>query len=212
MSRSRVTALLGVALALLAAILALELFLGYRADAQSGVPPAPGRAPPPPLSPPTFELPAIAQLSETTARPLFLPGRRVPEEADEAAAQPASRARAPEVMRLALSAVVIVEDRRVALLNDIATGRLSRVSVGDRVGGWRVIEIRDDSVVIENTSGRQELALRTFLPPPATARSNTPGEAAQRSAASRDGAEASDVRRPRRPRRGPRQRRLRDDR
>ncbi|MDX1434510.1 MAG: hypothetical protein R3286_18855 [Gammaproteobacteria bacterium] len=204
MSAPRLTVLLAAMLAVLLAVAALELRHGI--DREVVRVPAPDAvATPPAVAAPAFELAGIERLSETTARPLFMPGRRMPVEIESPAVQAPSADRAPDMRRLALSAIVIVEDQRVALLSDLASGSLSRVREGDSVGGWRVLEIRDDSVVIESDASREELPLRTFeapvLPPPAR---NPPTVPAQ-PAAAQAGTEDAGVRRPRRPRRGPRQ-------
>lgn len=205
MSPPRLTVVLAFLLAVLVATTALELRHGVGDEPRAGAA-APAGSPPAPVTAPTFTLPGIERLAETTARPLFIPGRRMPEESDEPAAEMTAPLRAPEIRSLALSAIVIVEDRRVALLNDVATGDLSRAREGDSVSGWRVLEIRDDSVVIENDSSRQELPLRTFAPPPLPPVRNPPTVAAQPSAGEA-GPDEADIRRPRRPRRGPRERR-----
>ena len=201
MSPVRLTVLLVILFCALSALAALELYYGIDAGVDTG-PPASATPPPALASLPAFELPDLEDLAETTTRPLFVPGRRMPEDtAQEPAPETPEPVRAPEIRRLSLSAVVIVEDQRVALLNDVATGSISRVREGDSVSGWRVLEIRDDSVVVENGSNREELPLRSFEPPPPPQAARNPPAVTARRSAARDGAENPDVKRPRRPRR-----------
>ena len=117
------------------------------------------------------------------------------------------RAAKPDAKRYALSAIIIVDDERVALLTDTATGGLSRVKEGESIAGWRVAEIREESAVLSNGEVREELALRVFGPPAVAPRSRKAAtgtrreQRAQRAEAATDG---TLLRRPRRPKRGPR--------
>lgn len=132
---------------------------GGRAERQSG---APDEVAPVPL----FALAERESFSETLTRPLFMPNRQPP--APEAASSdaPAPIAAQPSAGRFALSAIIIVDEKRIALLTDTATGSLHRVGEGENVAGWRVEEIDEGGAVLVNGDNREELALRTFGPPP----------------------------------------------
>ena len=157
---------------------------------------------------PRFTLADRETFSETITRPLFMPNRQPPESDASAPREPVGRVAKSDAKRYALSAIIIVDDERVALLTDTATGGLSRVKEGESVAGWKVEAIREESAVLINGDTREELALRTFGPPivapkprraPAGAKRRPP---AQRAEAPANG---SPPKRPRRPRRAPRQ-------
>ncbi len=193
-------------LVVLAALLAAELRfeVGAGSGRQSiGRGGAPATASPAPL----FILAERVSFSETLARPLFMPNREPPgtESASPLPAPPTAKANAN---RYALSAIIIVDNERIALLMDTATGSLSRVREGESLAGWRVEEIRADGAVLKNGDTREELVLRTFGPP--APRSATPGRrtgTARKEAAQPAGKNSgTPSNRPRRPKRGPRQR------
>jgi hypothetical protein len=200
MMHARSSGWLLLTLMVLAALLAAELHfeLGAGAGGQSihgGR--APARASPAPL----FTLADRASFTETLTRPLFMPNRE-PLAAESAAALPAPRAARPNANRYALSAIIIVDNERIALLKDTATGGVSRVREGDSLAGWRVEEIHAAGAVLSNGDTREELVLRTFgaptpapVPAPRVSERRTAGSDAQALA-----------KRPRRPKRGPRHR------
>lgn len=130
---------------------------------------------------PLFALADRDTFSETLDRPLFMPGREpytVPAVPTETAAPAAVR---PSASRYVLSAVIIVGDERIALLTDTATGVARRVREGERVAGWRIDAIHDNSAVLRTGDTTEELYLRTFGPPAPAA--NRPGTNGSRSPA-----------------------------
>lgn len=189
-------------LAVLAALLAAELH--FEVGAGSGRPfigrgSAPAAASPAPL----FVLAARENFSETLTRPLFMPNREPPA-AESESALPAPRAARPNANRYALSAIIIVDDERIALLMDTATGSVSRVREGDSLAGWRVEEIHAGGAVLSNGDTREELSLRTFGAPVLVPRSPK-RRAADASKQPAGGDAQARPKRPRRPKRGPRQ-------
>ncbi len=118
-----------------------------------------------PVPVPRFALVDLESFSETLTRPLFMPDRRPPEEGSADSAVPEVRAASPKANRYALSAIIIVDNERIALLTDTATGDLNRVREGGSVAGWRVETIREDGAVLTNGDNREELTLRHFGPP-----------------------------------------------
>ncbi len=154
---------------------------------------------------PQFALVDRERLSETLTRPLFMPDRQPPADTPAAAPVGASREARPNANRYSLSAIIIVDDKRIALLTDTATGRLKRVREGESIAGWQVEEIHEDSAVLSNGDTREELSLRTFGAPAARPRPSErrAGADASSRAAARDSGALPD--RPRRPKRGPRQ-------
>lgn len=146
-----------------------------------------------------FSLDDRESFADTLARPLFMPNRR-PAAAEVAQAPaPTTQPARPSANRYALSAIIIVDNERIALLTDTATGGLSRVREGDSFAGWQMESIRADGAVISNGDTREELSLRTFAPPvprpPRPTAVPVPGQSA--------GSESERLpNRPRRPKRG----------
>jgi hypothetical protein len=199
--RARSSAWLLLTLMVLAAVLAAEL--RFEVGAGSSRPSTRRGSAPAVASPaPLFTLADRASFSETLARPLFMPNREPPE-TESASPPPAPRAAKPNAHRYALSAIIIVDNERIALLMDTATGSLSRVREGESLAGWRVEEIRADGAVLNNGDTREELVLRTFGPP--ALRSASPGRR-KKAAQPADKNSGALPNRPRRPKRGPRQR------
>lgn len=192
---------------LLLSLLGLALLAGaelhYQVGTGSGREAAGTGAPPSAAVPvPLFVLEDREKLSETLARPLFLPNRQPLEAGASASPQPESRVARPKANRYALSAIIIVDDERVALLTDTATGGLSRVREGESLAGWQVEEIHESGAVLSNGDTREELALRTFGAPAATPPKRRAGDATGRPVRNDAGALPN---RPRRPKRVPRQ-------
>ncbi len=115
---------------------------------------------------PRFALPDRESFSETLSRPLFMPNREPSATASIEPPPAAPRAQSPNVNRYAVSAIVIVDNERIALLADATTGRLIRVREGELVAGWRVERIDASSAVLINGDTREELSLRSFEAPP----------------------------------------------
>jgi hypothetical protein len=130
-------------------------------------------------------LPELALLSATRERPLFYEGRTYPEPEPEASAAGGpgamtDAAPAPVTVPLGavkLSAIVIVDQQRVALLREPGSAESRYLGVGGSVNGWTVAEIRTDSVLLRNGTSTEELKLWTFEPIP------LPGPAARASGA-----------------------------
>jgi hypothetical protein len=150
---------------------------------------------------PHFALEDRENLSDTLTRPLFMPNRQPLQGAAPESTQPIAPVARPSANRYALSAIIIIDNERIALLTDTATGGLSRVREGESLAGWQVEKIHESGAVLSNGDTRQELALRTFaapVPRPSKARG---ADKAPRPASRDTGALPN---RPRRPKRGPR--------
>lgn len=66
-------------------------------------------------------------------------------------------------------------DGRIWAVLNVRGGNTQTVRVGDRVGGWRVVEIRADSVTVQKGSERTRLAFGLNTPQPQDALSAAPG-------------------------------------
>ena len=165
----------------------------------------------PPL--PHLDLAALSALTETTRRPLFTVDRRPPltEAADDPADADDELAEVrTSPLRFSLSAVVIVDGQALAYLSEVGGGSLTRLRRGESIDGWRLDEIRPDAVVLQNGEQRTELLLRRFEPPPIGLELD-PDDLGEFIDEDEDWDDEeffddeSELRRPRRPKRGPRQ-------
>ena len=156
---------------------------------------------------PLFALADRESFSETLTRPLFMPNRQPPGEVAAESPLPAARAARPNANRYVLSAIIIVDNERIALLTDTATGGLSRVRVGESLAGWQVEEIHEDGAVLSNGDTRENLSLRSFGPPAPRPESPRRRTGSARETAAQPAGKNSGLllNRPRRPKRGPRQ-------
>jgi hypothetical protein len=188
----------------LSTLVAVELHYGV-GKGSAGRSPADATGTSPATAPgPLFALADRDSFSETLSRPLFMPNRQPVGDAAAPAAAPAARAARPNANRYTLSAVIIIDDERIALVTDTATGGSSRVREGESLAGWQVKAIRDDSAVLSNGDTTEELSLRTFAPPaPVTA--PAPRRSPDTGGRSREQASNALPDRPRRPKRRPRQ-------
>jgi hypothetical protein len=103
---------------------------------------APENTPPEAPPVPSFALAERESFSTTVERPLFLPNRQPVGVEQAATTAPAAQTTRPSANRYALSAIIIVDEERIALLTDTSTGGLTRVREGERVAGWQVEKAR----------------------------------------------------------------------
>ena len=204
--RARSSSGLLLSLVVLSALVAAELRfeVGTSPGGQAvGQASAPVEAAPVPL----FALADRERFSQTLTRPLFMPNRQPPL-SEAAAPVQAPRATAPPSANpYALTAIIIVDDERLALLTDTATGGVTRVREGESIAGWQVEKIHEDRAVISNGDTREELSLRTFGPPAARPRSPTRRTGTRRQTAAQPPGKnrGASPKRPRRSKRKPRQ-------
>ncbi len=131
--------------------------------ARPEIPPAAGApkvALPAPL--PTFALPAVARLTETIDRPLFLPARR-PVEAEK----PPPAAETPKVdapLEVVVSGVIMAEKRQFALVRRQAGGETLRLAAGDTIDGWTVTSVLPDRVLFLRDETTKEIELKDLTP------------------------------------------------
>ena len=210
---NRMTLLLLVLAGALGALLAAQEQLGLVDDGaiEARSPPAPATLE---NGPDAVEMPVseLTALTETVQRPLFNRDRRpVPESTPTPEPEaPAVAARQEPPPAVELSAIVILDGRRMALFRGAGAGATSvRAEEGEQVQGWTLSEVRSDGVTLERNGQRHEIALRTFRPPPQRAKPARRTRRAVRQQATESEAEQRDsapVPRPRRPARGQRKR------
>ena len=136
----------------------------------------------------------LSGMDQTAARPLFRRDRRpppiapvieapkMPEPAKPPKAVTAPVSEPAPVFRHALSAIVIADGEAFAYLRKADETDLARLRRGETIDGWRLEEVRPDSVVLTHGPTRTEVELR---PPQPSAQPGLP-------AAARDGVRPPD--------------------
>lgn len=120
-------------------------WLSLHAGRQSGLAPAAMAGPAAQIA----ATPALSDFAETERRPLFVSGRRLVEPVAAPVAPPASPRFDPD----RLAGIVVAGDARVALIRDLASGRVRRVAEGEAIDGWIVKTIAVDRVVLAPERG-----------------------------------------------------------
>jgi hypothetical protein len=117
-----------------------------------------------------FAFPDIGEFEELVQRPLFIEGRRPPEESagDEG---PIVKPHTP--LNAKLMGVVFSPRGVTALLVD-AKGKYQRVRKGGVVDNWTLVELHRDRVILEQDGERQELLLLKKRPKVPSATASTP--------------------------------------
>ncbi len=109
---------------------------------------------------PAFMPTPLQSLSEITDRPLFTEGRTPPEKPSESPA--AVTAEVP--LRLKLEGVAITPESKVAVITDLQTNELLRLSQGMSHGNWKVTGVSEESVTIQQ--GAREITLTLEIDEP----------------------------------------------
>ena len=105
----------------------------------------------------------LRSLGEITERPLFTEGRTPPKEPVDS--PPSAVAAVP--LRLRLEGVAITPENKVAIITDLQTNELLRLSQGMSHSNWRVARVSEESVVIQQ--GTREITLDLELDEAASA-------------------------------------------
>jgi hypothetical protein len=119
---------------------------------------------------PAQQFAPLSDYRATLERPLFYPGRQLPNEAAVSAEDPADNEALPlppsSGSRLTLSAVIEENGKRSALLTAPGQATGTRLQEGERIGDWRLMSITEDSVILEANGRREQLPLRSYGAPP----------------------------------------------
>src|SRR5918992_1995543 len=156
------TAVLGFVCTLLLAILVSELLFP---PSPSVITPEASRTPqsPLPVKKDDFSLPSLSQFQAIIERPLFLQSRRpVPSATTETSPTVSKETR---LNQYSLTAVVIVPDKRLALLRSTTDKKIHKIEEGQDLQGWKLKEIKDDSALFQQVNESQELRLQRKTPP-----------------------------------------------
>jgi hypothetical protein len=156
------TAVLGFVCTLLLAILVSELLFP---PSPSVITPEASRTPqsPLPVKKDDFSLPSLSQFQAIIERPLFLQSRRpVPSATTETSPTVSKETR---LNQYSLTAVVIVPDKRLALLRSTTDKKIHKIEEGQDLQGWKLKEIKDESALFQQVNESQELRLQRKTPP-----------------------------------------------
>jgi hypothetical protein len=116
---------------------------------------------------PLAQLPPLVEKQDyvsVTERPLFLPGRRPPEETPETEDQEAPKEVEPltALDAMDLNAVIITPDGAVAWVSTPNSPKPQKVRIGDELEGWKVKAITSDNVEVQGLASTDSLVLRNF--------------------------------------------------
>jgi type II secretory pathway component PulC len=100
--------------------------------------------------------PPLESFDEMTNRPLFLQGRRPPVEDEQEEVAEAPEPKTP--LNAKLMGVVLTPSGKTALFVD-AQGKYKRARKGTAVDGWKVVEIKEDRVTLEQAGEKKDVML-----------------------------------------------------
>ena len=165
------TTVLGFVCALLLAILVSELLFP---PSPSVVTPEASRTPqsPLPVKKDDFSLSPLSQFQAIVERPLFLQSRRpIPGATTETSP---TVSKETHLNQYNLTAVVIVPDKRLALLRSTTDKKIHKIEEGQDLQGWKLKEIKDESALFQQVNESQELRLQRKTPPQFAANKQRP--------------------------------------
>lgn len=117
---------------------------------------------------PLAQLPPLVEKQDyvsVTDRPLFLPGRRPPEETPESEdpkGAPGEGESLTALDAMDLNAVIITPDGAVAWVSTPNSPKPQKVRIGDEFEGWKVKAITPDNVEVQGLASTDSLVLRNY--------------------------------------------------
>lgn len=125
-----------------------------------------------------FDFPEISEFDELVQRPLFIEGRRPPQ---ESAGEESSIVKPRTPLHAKLMGVIFSPRGVTALLVD-AKGKYQRVKKGGIIDDWTLVELHGDRAILEQDGERQELLLLKKRPKVPNAAASIPSPPAVTSA------------------------------
>ena len=165
------TTVLGLVCALLLAILVSELLFP---PSPLVITPEASRTPqsPLPVKKDDFSLSPLSQFQAIVERPLFLQSRRPIPGATTETSPTASKE--THLNQYSLTAVIIVPDKRLALLRSTTDKKIHKIEEGQDLQGWKLKEIKDEAALFQQVTESQELRLQRKTPPQFAANKQRP--------------------------------------
>jgi len=144
-----------LAIALLAAVIAVELLPANTADADLSADVAATDIERPLASGQRFIAPDIGDFAQVLQHPLFYPDRKLPAEPE-----PAPLTAAPRLpLRLTLEGIAITSDSRVAVLRNKGNNELLQLAEGMSHDGWLLERLDSNTATFRRGAETSELAL-----------------------------------------------------
>ena len=106
---------------------------------------------------PEFSLPPLEQTyTEVLVRPLFVPSRRPPP------VPPPPPPVVPAMLKgqFMLVGVILTKEKNIALLREIANGKISRVEQGKEINGILVASMEKEKVILKQWDDKEELVMK----------------------------------------------------
>ena len=154
---NRMTRILLITGAVLAVIVASEWFLLQRTVTTVWSEPQPAATGDGTLEMDVYPAPGIDAFEEILARPLFIEGREPPEEPETP--QTAEQAPAPVAFNLQLEGLAVTLETRVAVVREINTRKLLRLTEGMEHDGWKLEHVSASRAVFTKNAQVRELTL-----------------------------------------------------
>lgn len=122
---------------------------------------------------PEFSLPPLEQTyTEVLVRPLFVPSRRPP----PVPPPPPPVVPAMRKGQFVLVGVILTKEKNIALLREIANGKISRVEQGKEINGILVASMEKEKVILKQWDDKEELVMKIQpMPKMPTAQAGPPG-------------------------------------
>ena len=117
-----------------------------------------------PAAPASFAVPNRGSLAVIVERPVFSESRR-PSATDEGPAP---------ALNFTLVGVVISDRERSAIIQSLHGGAVQRLAEGEDVGGWIVVDIAPDHIVVRHDTTEAEMSLDYSAPAPPGPVATTP--------------------------------------
>ena len=109
-------------------------------------------------------MPPLAAFAEIIERPLFMENRRpyvAPAPVAVRAPEPAPAPVEPDITeQISLRATIIIGEKRIALVQDLAVGKQRRLKQGESFNGWTLTHVETDGISMQKGEETRQIALK----------------------------------------------------
>ena len=108
------------------------------------------------------ELPPIEAFVEIIQRPLFMENRRpyvAPVALREPEPEPVAPVEADITEQVSLRATIIIGEKRIALIQELAIGKQRRLRQGETYNGWTLVNVETDGISMQRGEEVRQIAL-----------------------------------------------------
>lgn len=110
------------------------------------------------------DMPPIEAFAEIIERPLFMENRRpyvAPAPVAVKAPEPAPAPVEPDITeQISLRATIIIGEKRIALVQDLAAGKQRRLKQGEAWNGWTLTRVETDAISMQKGEEVRQIALK----------------------------------------------------